>query len=299
MGIYTAIVLGLVLFRVVPALRSRVPSPKFPAVDTTLALSGNSLAPELVGRLIEEFRNDYPEVHVESREGGTTKALEDLVNRKVDAAFLSRLPNAEESTAIRGVGDSVMTFPIALGGIAVVVGTGSSVDSLSLEDLRRAVRGEGPWAKIYAPDPNRGLWDALARQLEESAPPPAQVQWVPDENDVVAAVSQDSGALGFASTLALPKELAPLDVRWVGIRKVPDQPAFTANPQSVAAGDYPLFHYLYVSCRPGSSALASGFVTYLYSGRGQRLVTRSGYLPAREVPRLIQLDNRPIGAKGT
>jgi len=299
LGIYTAIVLGLVLFRVVPALRSRVPSPEFPAADTTLELSGNSLAPELIGKLIEEYRSDYPEVHVESREGGTTKALEDLVNRKVDAAFLSRQPNEEENAAIRDVGDSVLTFPIALGGIAVIVGSGSPVDSLTVEDLRRAVRGEGPWKKIYAPDPNRGLWDALTRQLGESGPPPAQVQWVSNENDVMTAVAQDSDALGFASTLALPQDLGPAGVRMAGIRKASGKPAFTANPQSVATGDYPLFHYLYVSCRPGSSGLASGFVTYLYSGRGQRLVTRAGYLPAREVPRLIQLVNRPIGAEGT
>ena len=299
LGIYTAIVLGLVLFRVVPALRSRVPKPGFPAMDTKLELSGKSLAPDLIGRLVEEYRNDYPEVHVETREGGTTKALEDLVNRKVDAAFLSRLPNEGESAAIRDVGDSVLTFPIALGGIAVIAATSSSVDSLTLDDLRRAVRGEGPWTKLYVPDPNRGLWDALTRQLGESAPPPAQVQWVPDENDVVTAVAQDPNSLGFASTLALARDLEPSQVRFVKIRKAEGQPVFTANPQSVATGDYPLFHYLYVSCRSGSSGLASGFVTYLYSGRGQRLVTRSGYLPAREVPRLIQLDNRPIGAKGT
>jgi ABC-type phosphate transport system substrate-binding protein len=173
------------------------------------------------------------------------------------------------------------------------------VDSLTLEDLRRAVRGEGPWTKIFAPDPNRGLWDTLTRQLGESGTPPAQVQWVSNESDVITAVAQDSNALGFASTLALPQDLGPVGVRMAGIRKAPGEPAFTANPQSVATGDYPLFHYLYVSCRPGSSGLASGFVTYLYSGRGQRLVTRAGYLPAREVPHLIQLDNRPIGAEGT
>jgi ABC-type phosphate transport system substrate-binding protein len=80
---------------------------------------------------------------------------------------------------------------------------------------------------------------------------------------------------------------------------LPGGSAFTANTQAVATGEYPLFHYLYVSCRPGSGALASGFVTFLSSGRGQRLVSRAGYLPAREVPRPIQLTSRPIGSQGT
>jgi phosphate transport system substrate-binding protein len=272
-----------------------VQTPSFPALDTTLEISGTSLAPELTLRLIEEYRLEYPEVVVDARPGGTTQALEDLVNRKVDVAFLSRPPTARESEAIRAVGDSAMTFPIALGGIAIVAGTSSEFDSMSLDELRREVRGEGRSTKLYSPDPNRGLWVTLTSQLGVPHEVPPNLQWVAEDKDVLQGVAGDASALGFASMLALPADLEGAEARFVPLRRTPDAAAFAANSQEVASGDYPLFHYLYVSCRPGSTALASGFVTFLFSGRGQRLVSRAGYLPARDVPRLIQLESKPIG----
>jgi phosphate transport system substrate-binding protein len=298
--------MGLLLFRVVPGLRSRIPeAPLFAKADSTLAVAGTGIAPELVGMLVDAYRSDYPSVHVETRPGGTTQALEDLLNGQSDVAFLGRLPTAEEARVIRDRGDSVITYPVALGGVAVLAGVRSAWDALTVDDLRRILDGGPPSpgdpARLYAPDPNRGLWGAVVEQLRLSGKVPENLSWMAGEPEVVEAVAKDAGAIGLASTLDLPTDPAELEergVRMVGIRAGNATAFFTANKQDVATGDYPLYHYLYVSCRPRCGALASGFITYLFSGRGQRLVSRSGHLPAREVPRLIQLVSHPIGASG-
>ncbi len=300
LAIYATIVLGLVAFRVVPSLRSKSASlPVFPVADRSIVVTGTGLAPDLIMRLLEEYRTEYPDVEIAAREGGTTQALEDPVNRRADVAFLAREPKAEEARVIHDRGDSVETFAVALGGIAIVAGEASPQGPLDIPTLRRILRGEAEPVRLVVPEPNRGLWDALALQLE-LAPDmvPANVSWVASEIEVLDAVAGDRSALGIASTLALPPDLGGEGVRFVPIRKSAEALAFTANKQEVATGEYPLFHYLYVSCRPGSGALASGFVTFLFSGRGQRLVSRAGYLPARETPRPIQLTSRPIGSKG-
>ena len=69
----------------------------------------------------------------------------------------------------------------------------------------------------------------------------------------------------------------------------------TPGEDEIATGDYPLHHYLYVSCRPDGGIQGSMFVTHLFSGRGQRTVKRLGFLPAREVAREIVLTTDPIG----
>ncbi len=298
LAIYAAVLLGLLWFRVLPSMRSGPPAAVFSPEDKSLGISGTGLAPKLIESLLAEYASDYPDIAVDARAGGTTQALEDLVNRRTDVAFLARPPSEDESRIIRERGDSVATYPIALGGIAVLASSRSAPESIDTESLRRTLGGEST-TRVYVPEPNRGLWDAAASLLKLDAAAPPNVAWVESEERVVEAVSADAAALGLASTLALGDSLEARGVRFVPIRGVPEGPAFTANPQSVAAGEYPLFHYLYVSCRPGSGALASGFVTYLFSGRGQRLVSRSGFLPAREVPRLIQLASRPIGGEGT
>lgn len=299
LSLYFAVFVALVVFRVVPNLRGRLPEPNLSAFDGTLELSGMSLAPDLLERLLDEYRSEYPKIKLVARPGGTTQALEDLVNRRTDIAFLARPPTAEEALVIRDRGDSVETFPIALAGIAVLASNESPIREIDLDALRHFIRGEGSAAVVYAPNPNRGLWDAVSARLGMEERAPVGVRWTENEVEVVERVAADRSALGLASTFALPDSLEERGVRQIPVRATSEGVAFTANKQEVANGQYPLFHHLYVSCRPGSGALASGFVTYLFGGRGQRLVTRAGYLPARDVPRLIQLTSKPIGGKGT
>jgi hypothetical protein len=156
-------------------------------------------------------------------------------------------------------------------------------------------RIEGDPLHLYVPEPNRGLWDGIVAQLGIPQGPPPSLRWMAGENEVVEAVANDGEGIGLGSTLALPADLPGLGARAVPVRRSASDTAFTASDEELAAGEYPLYHYVYVACRPGRGALAAGFVTFLFSGRGQRLVSRLGYVPAREVPRLVQLVSQPIG----
>jgi ABC-type phosphate transport system substrate-binding protein len=302
--IYASVVLGLLLFRVVPSLKTRLPEvPSFSAVDSTLVISGTSLAPELASRLIEAYQGEYSGVRFDVRPGGTTHALEDLLNAQAEVAFLSRLPNESESLTMKGRGDSLSFFPVALGGIAALAGVSSELESISLAELRRLLQGETSVApapeRLYLPEPNRGLWGVLVTELGLAAEAPPSLHWMPSEAEVLTAVSNDRNGLGLGSTLALPADLDAMGVRFVALRKEEGGEAFPATEQNVATADYPLYHYLYVSCGPAPGVLASGFVTYLCNGRGQRLVSRAGFLPARNVPRIIQLVSEPVGFTGS
>jgi phosphate transport system substrate-binding protein len=306
--IYAAILLILLMFRVVPGLRSAVkvpPSP--PKTESRLILAGLDLAPGLIPRLTEEYRRLYPEVAFQVNGGGTRHALEDLINRRADVAFLSRPLTTEEEAVVRSVGDTAMSYPIALGGIAVLVAGQMSPESLSVDDLRRVIVGERPEhfrpamesrLRLYAPDPNLGLWTALVAQLQIPDTARSSVYWAEDDLRVAAAVARDPQGLGFASMLALPTDLAPLGVQALPVVGQRTVPAAQPNQAAVAVGEYPLFHYLYVACRPDCGPTASGFVSFMHSGRGQRLIEREGFLPAREVPREIQLSSQPVTTAG-
>lgn len=307
--IYVAVILGLLLFRGIPALRStlREGHRETVATDEVLTLAGLDLAPRLIPRLAESYRDLYPELDVRIQAGGTRQALENLFNRRADVAFLSRTMTSEEEAIVRQIGDSALTFPVALGAIAVLAAESSPLDSLGLETLKRWVlegRAAGsPFAggaefHLYAADPNLGLWDAFLSQLGLPASVESHVLWVASDAEVATAVSRDPSGLGVASLLALPQDLDRAGVRKLKITR--DASASPAGPEQgeVATGEYPLYHYLYVACRPQGGAVASGFVSFLYSGRGQRLVEREGYLPAREVPREIQLTSKPVVTAG-
>jgi phosphate transport system substrate-binding protein len=304
--IYLSIVVALLAFRVVPGLVSRWrASEELLKAPKTLTLAGLDLAPTLIPRIVDSYRILYPQIEFQILPGGTRQALEDLFNLRADVAFTSRPMTIDEQKIVRAIGDTALSFPIALGGIAVLGATGMPPDSLPIEQLRRILRGDRPNDRqvpepdhLYAADPNLGLWTALTTQLGLPDSTGAAISWLASDFDVIQAVGNDRGSLGFVSTLALPADLDRRGVRPIGLRGEQTWGAATLTEGNVAGGAYPLFHYLYVSCRPEGGPLASGFVSFLNSGKGQRLVEREGFLPARAMPREIELVQRPISATG-
>lgn len=300
--IYVSVIVVLLSLRVVPGLVDRwKASEKARSAPKTLTLAGIDLAPTLIPRIVDAYRVLYPQIQFRLLPGGTRQSLEDLFNLRADVAFTSRPMTAEELRIVHSIGDSALSFPIALGGIAVLGTAGAEPDSLSIDELRAILAGDSGSLRpshLYAADPNLGLWTALTGQLGLPDSTGAEVSWMATDFEVIQAVGADRGAMGFVSTLALPADLERRGVRTVGLRGQQTWMAAPLSTDNVAGGAYPLYHYLFVSCRPEGGPLASGFVSFLNSGKGQRLVEREGFLPARAVPREIELVQRPIGTTG-
>ena len=302
--IYAAILLVVLAIRFLPEMRGRFGAlGRVERSPHMLTLTGMDTAPVLISRLIESYRLLYPEIDIRVRGGGTRRALEDLFNRDADVAFTCRTMTPDERAIVKTAGDSALSFPIALGGIGVLAARRSPLTMLTVDDLARLIRdgmgaettnGESAVARIYAPDPNLGLWSALTSQLGLPDASPEWVFWVATDREVLDAVGADPTGIGFASTLAIPADAERMGVRLLPVVRSSLDPGHAPDEGSVASGDYPLYHYVYVSCRPKGGALAAGFVTFLNSGRGQRLVEREGFLPARDVLREVLLVRRPL-----
>ena len=74
--------------------------------------------------LVAHYRRDYPDLDIRIQGGGTNQALEDLVNRRADVAFLSRPPTPAEQDLFRQVdGDTAIVEPVGIGAIVVLAGS--------------------------------------------------------------------------------------------------------------------------------------------------------------------------------
>jgi ABC-type phosphate transport system substrate-binding protein len=303
---YLLVVVAVVVLRG-PALRTGGVGFRFSTEsDTvkTITLAGVELAPELVPRIISDYTWGSPGLHVNTIEGGTARALEAMANHRAAVGLMYRPPNREErALMLSAVKDSVLCFPIALGGIEILAHDGAGPDSLSEDDLRRALRGEAVTAfdKIYVPDPNQGLWGALRKCLgvSENTPIAPAVTFLKDEKQVVDAVIADPRGIGVTSTLSLPDTALTQNVHAVAIR--PDKGGAATMPEyeRIGYGDYPLFHYLYAVCLANGSVRGAMFVTHLTSDRGQRQIERAGFLPARQTARAIVITRHPLGESGS
>jgi len=268
---------------------------------TTIKMVGSELAPNLATRMVANYQREYPKLHVLIGEGGSVRALEAIANRQAGVGLLYRPPTADEQKLIKqAVGDTVVYYPIALGGIAAVANVSLPVDSVSLDDLRAILRNE-PSAgteRLYAPDPNQGLWGAFLEGLgyAEGSVEMAKVTFLKDETQVLDAVAADPAGIGIASTLTLPDTLGVLGLRTLKVLPDTGSVAFGPGYEQIGYGEYPLYHYLYAACLSSGSIRAAMFVSHLTSDRGQRQVERAGVLPARQTARQIYLTRKPVGS---
>jgi ABC-type phosphate transport system substrate-binding protein len=270
----------------------------------SLLVAGTELAPDLTARLLEQFGCDHPNLWIGSLPGGTNRALEALGAGRAAAAFLFRPPTPEEQTQFReACGDTVLWFPIALGGLVLLVAEGSNIRSFDAGELRNLVRGapspQDP--PLFAEDPNRGTWAALRAALADSGPAPGLdvpaslpgVTFLCGPAEVVDAIRSDPAGVALISTLVV-SDFPPAGTRALPLRMEAGSSPVLPSYEAIGTGEYPLHHRLLVACLPAGEFSASMFVTHLVSDRGQRQVERAGQLPARLTARDVRLNRDPI-----
>jgi ABC-type phosphate transport system substrate-binding protein len=285
--------------------------------EPTLVLTGRDLAPDLVDVLVGHYHRDYPDLDIRTQGGGTNQALEDLVNRRADVAFLSRPPTSAEQDLFRQVdGDTAIVVPVGLGGILILAGSDSyrvdpklgDLSGITVEQLRGLMAGniQGYCDRLYAADPNLGHW-AAAAMLVGGDPDPvdhAAVVYLADDREVARAVANDPRAMGMIASFDLPASpvgtLFPGEDATAGPRIVPLAGRSGGEPadptyENVASGAYPLFVSLFVASRTHGGIQGGKFVTHLASGRGQRQIERAGCIPAKQVLREVYLTNQAVG----
>jgi ABC-type phosphate transport system substrate-binding protein len=301
--VYIAVVAGLLLFKVGPELGL----PLFvDTPDPPIIVAGRDVAPHLIGALTEEYERVRPSVQVDFREGGTIQAIEDLLNRRAEVALLGRPVSQEEIEIIAAAGDSIMTYPIALGAIAVIASNANPMERLTVDELRdlltdgqpgRAAAGERP-VLVHLAHPNLGLWPALAEQLGLPIEPAPPAGWLAGDLEVTRAVSENPSAIGIVSTLSLPSVPGNEEWRFVAVSASADEPAYEPTWIDLRSGAYLLSHHLYLGCLKGAGQKEASFVDFLFSPRGQRLVDSERFVAAREVAREILLARTVIGGSG-
>ncbi len=296
LAVYVAVVATLALVKGGVGWRRIAGALKADHAHPSLVIAGRDLAPELVDVLVGKYRLDYPDLELTVRGGGTNQALQDLINGRADVAFLYRRPTADEMRLFQAAdGDTAIVVPVAMGGIVLLAPQSGDTAALALPQLEALLAGgtAAPTPALYAPDPNDGLWQAF--RGEAQPPASARVVLLADAAAVLAAARDGGGALGLASTLTLPADLAAAGVRAVSLI-VDGEPAPAApTPENLAAGRYPLRHRLYAVCRATGGIEAGKFLTHLAGGRAQRQVERAGYLPDSRVLREIVLTRDPVG----
>jgi phosphate transport system substrate-binding protein len=247
----------------------------------------------LVSREIEAFEGLYPNAEVDVRAGTSRQAVADLFAARADVAVIGReLEPEERAAAVRGRLD-VEGYRFARDAVVLVVHPGNAVENVTLEDVRGIYEGTlTRWSQLggsdlpVVPVVQPPTSDATAFLIEEALngePMRARAVLAGDDSSVVAAVASSPGAIGYVSLGHSER-----GARALRVATVLGLPFWKPDAETVYRGDYPLTRYLNLYVRASGPRVANGFVTYVTSGPGQRLVHESGLVPTTIPVRFVR-----------
>jgi len=237
----------------------------------------------------EVFLSSYPNARLQLIARPEVLAVQDLLAGKASVAVLARGLTEEENAYFVQRSIFPKVFAVATDAIVLVGHVAAADTVITLEQIFDMMRGNVPTGRMLLFD---HLNASTFRQLREMGKldrvSSANVAERNGAQEVLDEVSRDEtkiGVLGYHEYLDLKSRFPDLlnNIRTFGVRNpvAPDGLYHRPNQSSIAAGQYPLCRVLYVlNCQP-NIGLGIGFSAFLTGDRGQRIVLKSGIVPAK------------------
>ena len=245
-------------------------------------LGSNTVGEELAPQLIAQYEKDHPTVVFESEFKGTTYGFGALIVGRCDIAAASRDATTNEISMAQDRGVEFNNALIGSYAVAVVVNSANPVTSLTSAQVRDLFTGAiQNWKDVGGPDapvhllirnPISGTYLGFRELAMENKPYSLAVKTFTNYTEIVQAVAQDQGGLGYASLQLSGKP----GVKAVAIGGVAPTPA------AVREGKYPFARALRLYTGKTSATPASrDFIAFVESPSGQKVLDQMGFVPAK------------------
>lgn len=262
---------------------------------------------------IDVFEGIYNYASINPSYNSEIDAFNLLLKDSVRLIFSSRKLTDQE----KGYFESKKFFPkeikIAIDAIAIIVNPKNTDTIISVETLKQILTGKiKDWKQINSKSKLENV------KLVFDNPNSSTIHFVLDSvckgdklSDNVSALNYNPDVVDFVSKT--PNAIGIIGVSWVSDRddttalsflnkvkvmavsretKATYQNSFQPYQAYIATNQYPLTRNIYIIISEPRTGLASGFTSFVASERGQRIILKSGILPATQPIRLINvIDN--------
>lgn len=262
---------------------------------------------------VSTFEGIYKNATIEATYESEGAVVRDLINDSTRIAVLSRELNAEERAAFEAKKRVPRATKIAIDAVALIVNRNNPDTLLTMDELRKIFSGEiSNWKQI---DKESNLKDitivfdnnnsGTARYVKDSLTTDgklpqntfasnsheALIDYVAQNENALGVIGvnwisdfDDSTAVGFLNKIKV-----------VGLSQDPNPVTTESYYQPyqayIAQGTYPLRRFLYIISTEGRAGLGTGFASYVAGDKGQRIILKSGLVPATMPVRIIGLGN--------
>lgn len=248
-----------------------------------------------------QYNEIYPATSIGFWRHPTQALIDSLLSGRVEEIIIDRALMSAESSAFTTYQQKLFTYPVAYYPTYLLVSENLTASELDSVGLRRILEGAATsWQEFggadipitpYAPLPGEGAWMSLVSYFGELDSVAAVV--CSTNARMMELAANDSGAL-----LIYSKK--PTDAR--GFKRLiwfDGETRVAANAKTIL--EEPRWPFMttftYVTTHMKSD-VAAGYLTFLVSNDGQKMVMKEGYRPASVPVRVIQLKTPPEGVEG-
>jgi len=287
----------LVFFAILPAVLAgcgkKEQGEKSTPTSGSLAVFVSPAMVPVVQAGADEFNKTYLEANVNVYPLNSRAIVDSMINRQADVGYFDRSLSQAESLAVVGtrqhlysflLGSSVATWVVHPDNPATVIDSAQALEILTGQTTSwKALSGRDDSIHVYLPPLGDGAWTALERFFSGALTKVNAHYWQSD-SAVLAEVSQDPAGLGFVGMPLRDSKVKKL--RWRHPLLADPVPA---NIGTLQEGKYPFRVNLYYYTIADRTDLASGFLSFMASNAGQRIIADQGFLPEMIPVRVVTL----------
>lgn len=212
--------------------------------------------------------------------------------------ILSRPLNTKEINFFQSKKITPKTTKFANDAIALIVNAKTKDTTVTIESLISIMKGEKTSIKgLVFDNLNSSTLRYFMHLSKVDVLPKSNVYSFTNSNEVVKFVAENPGMIGVVGVnwLMQPK---PELVKWkdqvvtLSVNNLGKNQFYTPTQNNIAEGTYPLKREVFIINCQGFSGLGMGFASFLSGDIGQRIILKSGLVPAVMPGRKIMIRNQ-------
>jgi phosphate transport system substrate-binding protein len=277
-----------------------------PTKGNLVVVADESVAPAMKD-IVAEFNHLYTNAHVTLIVSTSREAIVKLLNNEAKVVVSARRFNSEEEGVIKKYDLNVDSIRIAYDGIAAIVHPSNPTNQLSLNQLGQIVTGKvNRWKELSAKaksslrilvaigGPNTSDYEMIKTDIARGEPLTTRLYPCSTSTQVIELTARRPDAIGFVGVAWLRGDSSKVKVLELGTDEyftdsVGRQVRYFAPEMAhIFRGFYPLCRTIYIYSREKGFGLGAGFMTYVASPDGQKIVKDHGLVPATQKIRLVR-----------
>lgn len=258
---------------------------------------------------VSTFEALYQHADIEPVYYPEAEAIDALMKDSVRLAVVTRRFTPEEKKYFRDIRITPTELDVAISAVALIVHRDNPDTLINMDQIKALLQGKiSKWSElgsknkagieIVFDNPNSGLIRHLKDSVARVKTLPPNCFAVKNNTAVIDYVSDNKNALGLIGLEWISDKddsTSNSFLRRIRVMSVAgDSTHFKPYQAYLALKYYPLARKITILSREARAGLGSGFMAFVASEKGQRIVLKAGLVPVTMPLRVVEIDRKPF-----